>query len=99
MLGCGALKTLDDRHAEIKSMRTATALRRSGVAQSMLQHILAEAAQSRYTRLSLETGSQPEFEPARRLYRNFGFVDCAPYAGTEVPPAWRGRWRFMTRSL
>jgi putative acetyltransferase len=95
LLGCGALKALDDRHAEIKSMRTATAHRRSGVAQAMLQHILAEATQRRYTRLSLETGSQPEFEPARRLYRKFGFDDCAPFADyTEDPNS-----VFMTRSL
>ncbi len=36
LLGCGALKELDPGHAEIKSMRTATAHLRKGVAQAIL---------------------------------------------------------------
>jgi len=80
LLGCGALKALDERHGEIKSMRTASAHRRKGVAEAVLQHVIAEATKRGYTRLSLETGSQAEFEPARRLYRKFGFEDCPPFA-------------------
>ena len=80
LLGCGALKALDAHHGEIKSMRTAAAHRRNGVAQAVLQHVIAEARKRGYTRLSLETGSQAEFEPARRLYRKFGFEECPPFA-------------------
>jgi putative acetyltransferase len=79
LLGCGALKQLDPRHGEIKSMRTSTAHRRKGVAQTMLAHIIAEARQRSYTRLSLETGSMHAFEPARRLYESFGFTYCLPF--------------------
>jgi putative acetyltransferase len=81
LLGCGALKELDAAHGEIKSMRTAAAHLRKGVARSMLAHILAEARRRGYRRLSLETGSAEAFGPARRLYESFGFVYCGPFDG------------------
>ena len=80
LAGCGALKQLSPRHGEIKSMRTATAYLRQGVASRMLTHILDEAKTRNYRRLSLETGAFPYFEPARKLYTNFGFVHCEPFA-------------------
>jgi putative acetyltransferase len=80
LLGCGALKELDPRHGEIKSMRTASGHRRKGVARAMLEHILGEAQRRGYRRLSLETGAQPGFEPARQLYASAGFVACGPFA-------------------
>lgn len=86
LMGCGALKALDPFHGEIKSMRTAFQHRRKGVAQAILRHILEVAVSRGYRRLSLETGSQAAFEPARRLYESFGFSYCAPFDGyTEDP--------------
>lgn len=84
--GCGALKELDPEHGEVKSMRTALAHRRAGVARAMLEHIVAEARRRAYRRLSLETGSMPAFEPARALYVRFGFVSCPPFAGYTDDP-------------
>jgi len=81
LAGCGALKELDAAHGEIKSMRTATAHLRKGVAAAVLQHIIDEAKRRGYRRLSLETGSVEYFEPARQLYQKFGFRRCAPFAG------------------
>ncbi|WP_208588877.1 GNAT family N-acetyltransferase [Gracilibacillus suaedae] len=80
LLGCGALKELDDQHGEIKSMRTATSHIRKGVAKRILQHILEEAKRRDYQRLSLETGSMKAFEPAKRLYTSFGFQYCKPFS-------------------
>jgi len=80
LLGCGALKQLDAGHGEIKSMRTADAHQRRGVAAALLEHILDEAARRGYRRLSLETGSMAGFEPARRLYARYGFEPCGPFA-------------------
>src|SRR6187551_1288695 len=54
LVGCGALKELDATHAEVKSMRTAKAHLRQGVASAVLQHIIAEAGRRGYQRLSLE---------------------------------------------
>jgi putative acetyltransferase len=80
LMGCGALKELDAAHGEIKSMRTASAHLRKGVATAMLTHILEEARRRSYRRLSLETGSVEAFAPARSLYARFGFKQCAPFA-------------------
>ena len=55
LLGCGALKELDPQHGEIKSMRTASAHLRKGVARAVAHHIIAEAKRRGYRRLSLET--------------------------------------------
>lgn len=95
LLGCGALKELDARHGEIKSMRTATAHRRQGAARAILEHIVAEARKRSYTRLSLETGSMKAFEPAQRLYASLGFEFCAPFGDYIEDP----NSVFMTRSL
>lgn len=86
LLGCGALKQLDATHGEIKSMRTTQANRRSGVGRAMLAHIVDEARHRDYRRLSLETGSQPEFVAAHRLYADFGFVTCPPFADYRPDP-------------
>lgn len=86
LMGCGAMKELDRRHGELKSMRTATAHLRKGVAAALLRHMLAEARRRGYRRLSLETGSGPAFEPAQRLYEKFGFRRCGPFADYREDP-------------
>ncbi len=77
LLGCGALKQLGPDHGEIKSMRTAKAHRREGVASALLAHILAVAKEWKYRRISLETGSMEEFAPSRKLYSKFGLRICS----------------------
>jgi putative acetyltransferase len=80
IVGCGALKRLDGTHAELKSMRTASAAKRRGIASMLLGHIISEATSMGFARLLLETGSAPFFEPARKLYIKFGFQYCAPFS-------------------
>ena len=80
LTGCGALRELDIKHGEIKSMRTARNYLRKGVATRILQHIINVARKRGYHRLSLETGSQDYFEPARKLYTRYGFQYCGPFA-------------------
>jgi len=95
LLGCGALKELDAEHGEIKSMRTATAHLRKGVAAALLEHILQIARQRGYHRLSLETGSMKAFAPAHALYARFGFEPCGPFGDYVDDP----NSIFMTRRL
>jgi putative acetyltransferase len=95
LMGCGAIKELDSQHGEIKSMRTATAHLRKGVAAALMRHILDEAQRRSYQRLSLETGSMEAFAPAHRLYASFGFKECAPFADYVEDPY----SVFMTREL
>jgi putative acetyltransferase len=80
LLGCGALKELDASHGEIKSMRTARAHLRQGVAETILQHLIDECRRRSYTWLSLETGSGAAFAPAISLYKKFGFEHCGPFS-------------------
>lgn len=86
LLGCAALKSLSPDHAELKSMRTATAARRRGVAGRLLDHVLAEARQRGHRRVSLETGTEDYFAPARTLYKTRGFDECGPFEGYALDP-------------
>lgn len=95
LAGCGALRALDPRHGEIKSMRTAQAHLRKGVGSFVLQQIIAEAERRGYRRLSLETGSMAYFKPAHSLYRKFGFTPCPPFAEYREDP----NSLFMSRTL
>ncbi|MET0269916.1 MAG: GNAT family N-acetyltransferase [Sphingomonas sp.] len=95
LLGFGALKQLDPAHGEVKSMRAAPAARGTGVGYALLAHIIAEARDRGYTRLSLETGTAPLHDPALSLYRRSGFVPCGPFAD-YVPSAHN---QFLTLDL
>lgn len=86
LIGCGAIKELSTDHAEIKSMRTSSSYRGKGVASKLLKHILSEATLRGYRRVSLETGSMPFFEPARKLYTKHGFTVCTPFSSYKEDP-------------
>lgn len=86
VLGCIALKELSPTEGEVKSMRTAATARRRGVAGQLLRHLVNEARSRGYDRLSLETGAQDFFDPARRLYLRHGFVYCPAFADYRDDP-------------
>ena len=86
LVGCAALRRLDARHGELKSMRTAPQSRRQGLARTMLLHVLVQAQASGLRRVSLETGSMAFFAPARTLYAAHGFVSCAPFGDYRADP-------------
>lgn len=95
LAGCGAIKKLDATHAEIKSMRTAEAFQRRGVAARLLAHIETESARMGVTRLSLETGTEDYFAPARALYERCGFSYCEPFGSYVLDPL----SAFMTKTI
>ncbi|WP_394552772.1 GNAT family N-acetyltransferase [Agromyces sp. MMS24-JH15] len=95
LLGCVALKELEPGHGELKSMRTDAAARGRGLGALLLEHVLDEAHRRGYRRLSLETGSQEFFVPARTLYAKYGFAECGPFADYVLDP----HSVFMTREL
>jgi putative acetyltransferase len=86
LMGCGALKELSKSQGEVKSMRTPSARRGQGAGRKMLEHIIKTARQRNYQVLSLETGSQPVFEPARKLYESHGFEYCGPFGTYKADP-------------
>jgi putative acetyltransferase len=95
LLGCGALKQHSAEHAELKSMRTASAHLRKGVARAILRHIESAARARGIRRISLETGSNAPFAAAQKLYTSEGFVECGPFADYVLDPY----SLFMTKAL
>lgn len=91
----GAFKRVDDHHAEVKSMHVLIEARGRGLSRLMLDHLMAHAKEAGYLRLSLETGSQPMFLPAVRLYEKAGFETCPPFEGYGLDP----NSIYMTRAL
>ena len=87
LLGCAALRELDARHGEIKSMRVVAGHLRQGVARALLAYIIAVARGRGYRRLSLETGTNEAFAAARTLYAGFGFEECGPFGEYEADTA------------
>ena len=77
--GVAALRQLEDRTGEVKSMRTHPHHLRKGVATALLKHIVATAMQRGLTKLSLETGSGAAFDAALTLYRSHGFREGGPF--------------------
>lgn len=93
--GCLAIKELTPQHIELKSMRTTSTSRKSGIASKLLTHALNLAIERGYQQASLETGSHDYFLPARNLYQKFGFRYCGPFADYKIDP----HSVFMTKAL
>ena len=75
-VGCGAIRLLDARTAEIKRMYVEPDQRGKGIGRAVLAGLEAAASQLGARRLVLETGS---YSPdALALYRGAGFrqIDC-----------------------
>ncbi len=83
LAGCGALREIDATHGEVKSMRTAIDHLGRGVGRHLLSHIVANARQRGYQRLSLETGTGDSFAAAVHLYESVGFERCGPFDDYE----------------
>lgn len=84
LMGTGALKRLDAKNGEVKSMHTLATSRRSGVGEDMLLHIITAARRMDLNKLWLETGSFDFFAPARALYAKHGFTECGPFVGYKT---------------
>jgi len=95
VLGCAALRELDPRHGELKSMHVAEAARGRGVGRRLVNHVLAQSRLRGYERVSLDTGGSEGFAPSRALYAACGFRACAPFAGYKHT----GFNVYMTRPL
>ncbi len=80
-LACvGAIKQIDERRGELKSMRADPAYRGMGAGKAILLHLLDTARQRGYCWVGLETGTPEQFLPARLLYLGHGFQPCPPFA-------------------
>lgn len=83
----GALARQGPGWGELKSMHVLTEWRGCGLARLMLRRLLDEAQAIGLARVSLETGAQPIFAPARSLYAAAGFTVCGPFGSYRADPA------------
>jgi putative acetyltransferase len=79
LAGVGAIRKLDGEHAELKSMHTLAKSRGLGVGKAMVAHIEDFARSSGIKRMSLETGTNEAFKPARELYKSLGYRSCEAF--------------------
>ena len=80
LLGCGALKFLDNDHGEFKSIRVHDKFRKKGNGIKVIKHLIIEAKRLNIKRLSIETGAGDFFIPARKLFKKCNFEPCDPFA-------------------
>ena len=83
LMGCGALKFLDNEHGEFKSIRIHNNFRNQGNGVSVINHLINEAKKLNIKKLSIETGAGDFFKPARKLFIRSGFKTCEPFAHYE----------------
>ena len=57
LVGCGALKFLEKKHGEFKSIRVADKFRKTGVGKKIIDHLIEEAKKLEVSKLSIETGA------------------------------------------
>ena len=80
LMGCGALKFLENNHGEFKSIRIHDNFRGKGNGIKIINHLIEEAKKLNIKRISIETGSSKFFVPARKLFEKCGFKPCKPFA-------------------
>tara|TARA_Y100000590_G_scaffold460223_1_gene619089 strand:- start:350 stop:817 length:468 start_codon:yes stop_codon:yes gene_type:complete len=86
LMGCGALKFLNEKHGEFKSIRVADEYRGNGYGQKIITHLIEEAKKLMIKRISIETGSGDFFKSARKLFKKSGFKECEPFSHYKVDP-------------
>ena len=80
LMGCGALKFLEEDHGEFKSIRIHDNFRKKGNGVNVVNHLITEAKKLNIKKLSIETGAAIFFKPARKLFEQCGFEPCKPFA-------------------
>lgn len=94
-VGMVSLKEHHDGVGEVKRMFTLPEVRGQRVGATLLQSIEAFAREKGVSRLVLETGEAPGFEPAWRVYERGGFQICG--AVLDYPDL--GYSRFYEKNL
>jgi len=83
VLGCAALRRVDESTCEMKRVYVRPAARSKGLGRRLVEAILDEAKLAGYSRICLDV--LPEFIAAQELYRSLGFVPAEPVSFNPVP--------------
>ena len=85
-VGCGGLKRLDERRAEIKRLYVAPEARGEGVATRTLRGLELAARARGYDTVRLDTGAR---QPAAlALFRSAGYIAIGDYNGNPFASHW-----------
>ena len=83
LMGIGAIKFLNKKHGEFKSIRVNDKFRAKGRGLEIINHLIDEARKLNIQQLSLETGAGNFFVKARKLFAKSGFKTCDPFSHYE----------------
>ncbi len=86
LIGCGALKFLSKEHGEFKSIRIDDKFRGKSFGNKIIEHLIYKATTLNIKKISVETGAGNFFAPARKLFINYGFKPCKPFAHYKEDP-------------
>ena len=92
VVGCVALRPLDEKRCEMKRLYVLPEARRERAGQALVAQIVAEGRAAGYEAMYLDTA--PGMEKAQALYQRFGFRDVPPYTFNPIPGV-----RFMALRL
>jgi len=95
VVGCVALKRLDETGCEMKRLFVDPAAHGIGAGKALAQAIIARAKSLGYSTMMLDTG--PKQVEAQGLYRKLGFRDAEPYY--DLSPELRDWLVFMELDL
>lgn len=83
VLGCAALRKVDDRICEMKRLYVRPEARGMALGRSLAEAIVKEARAAGYAEMRLDV--LPEFEAARQVYRSMGFVPADAVSHNPIP--------------
>ena len=86
LIGCGALKFLDKKHGEFKSIRVSDKFRKKGNGKKIILCLIKKSKKLKIKKISIETGTGIFFKSARKLFSEIGFVSCASFAHYKDDP-------------
>jgi putative acetyltransferase len=78
-IGCVAVREFDRESALLLRLYVKTARRGLGAARALVGAVIGFAREGRRRRVILDT-NKAALDPAYRLYRSMGFVECEPFA-------------------
>jgi putative acetyltransferase len=82
IVGCVALRPIDDDVCEMKRLYVVPCHRASGTGLRLIHRVIAEALKIGYRRICLDT--LPSMVRAQRIYERLGFVDIEPYRPNPI---------------
>ncbi|OEU65080.1 MAG: hypothetical protein BBJ57_06040 [Desulfobacterales bacterium PC51MH44] len=85
VIGCVAMRPLEETVCEMKRMYVIPRFRGRGVGRLLANAVIAEAKQYGYQRMCLDTVSS--MATAKALYKSLGFRQIPPYCHNPIPGA------------